>query len=173
MVMKKVLVSTLFIIVIVISYLIYDEFSFSPLRGDDFQKLFKGYNESFDKSCSKDFLGLSFHGELFDIYQYRTKGALIDKSFPMMTEWEHKEITNETLVGKRKNCPLDSQTTVLYKLALTSNNLAELKCCNSSNKVILNPNNYYCYVYFNEWEQYFLLYCTGSQELYYIRKRGF
>lgn len=171
--MKKVLLSVLFIVVIVASYLIYTEFSFSPLKKYDFQKLFKGYSGNFDKSCSKDFLGFNSKGELFEIYRYDIKGILIDKNFPKITEWENKEITNETVVGKWKNCPLDYQTMELYKFTLTSNNLDDVKCCNSFNKEILDPKNYYSFIHFNDLEQYFLLYCSNRQELYYMRRKGF
>lgn len=171
--MKKVLLSVLFIVVIVASCLVYSEFSFSPLKEHDLQKLFKEYNGSFDKSCSKDFLGMSFKGELFEVYRYSIKGGIIDNDFPKLTEWENKKVTNETIVGKWKNCPLDYQIMELYKFTLTSNNLDDVKCCSSFNKEILNPKNYYSFVHFNDLEQYFLLYCTDSQELYYIRRKGF
>jgi hypothetical protein len=173
MIMKKILLGVLFIVVIITSYLVYKELSFSPLDKHDFQKLFKEYNGSFDKSCSKDFLGVSSNGELFEIYRYKINGGIINENFPKITEWEGKEITNEITVGKWKNCPLDNQTIELYKFTLTSNNLDDVKCFNSFNKEILNQKNYYSFIHFNELEQYFLLYCTDSQELYYIRRKGF
>jgi len=71
------------------------------------------------------------------------------------------------------NCPLDSSTVKLYKSTLTVNNLDKIECCNSFNTNLSNSKNYYSYIYFNELEQYFLLYCTDKQELFYIRRRGF
>ncbi|HTD98015.1 MAG TPA: hypothetical protein VK668_01960 [Mucilaginibacter sp.] len=171
--MKKVLLGFSFVIVLIISYLIYDELSFSPLKQNAFGKLFKGYVGIVEKSCSKDFLGISSRGEFFEIYLYKTNSVVINHDFPQITEWEDKEITNKSIVGKWKNCPLDSQTMKLYKFTLTSNNLNDLSCSNAFNKEILNPKNYYSYVYFNELEQYFLLYSTDKQELYYIRRKGF
>lgn len=170
---KKVLLGVLFIVAIIVSYLVYSEFSFTPLKEYDLQKLFKGYSGSFDKSCSKDFLGMSSKGELFEVYRYNIKGGVIDNDFPKLTEWENTEVTNETIVGKWKNCPLNYQTMKLYKFTLTSNNLDDVKCFSSFNKEILNPKNYYSFIHFNDLEQYFLLYCTDSQELYYIRRKGF
>jgi len=171
--MKKGFLILLVVIVVVISYLIYTEFSFSPLKENDFKKIFKGYVGNANKSCSKDFLGVSSKGELFEIYLYNTNNAIIDKYFPKINEWENKEITNESVIGKWMNCPLDSQTIELYKFTLTSNNLDDVKCSNSFSKEISNSKNYYSYIYFNELEQYFLLYCTDKQELYYIRRKGF
>lgn len=173
MIMKKILLSTLLIVLITVSYLFYDEFSFSPLNNSDFKKLFKEYDGSFEKHCSKNFLGINFRGELFDIFKYNTTNPIISKNFPEITEWENKMFTNETVVGKWMNCPIDHHTAELYKFVLTSNNFHEASCCSSFNKEILNSNNYYSYIYFNELEQYFLLFCTNSQELYYIRKKGF
>ena len=76
--MRKILLGLLFIIVIVVSYLIYTEFSFSPLNKKDFQKLFKGENISFEKSCSKDFVGSSIHGEIFEICRTGTDRQLTE-----------------------------------------------------------------------------------------------
>ncbi|SFE46018.1 hypothetical protein SAMN05518672_106201 [Chitinophaga sp. CF118] len=172
--MKKFLLgSVLFLLVMGCSYLIYREYSFSPLKKGDFQKIFVEQNISFNNSCSKDFLGISSGSELFEIYLYNVKGGIISKEFPKITEWEHKEITDKVVVGKWKNCPIDSQTMVLYKFALKANDFDKVKCFNSFNKEVLNPTNYYCFVHFNDLEQYFLLYCTDCQELYYIRRKGF
>ncbi|MEO8666756.1 MAG: hypothetical protein ABI462_14790 [Ignavibacteria bacterium] len=171
--MKKILLGLIFVAILGISYLVYTEFSFSPLKQNDFEKLFKGYVGSYNKSCRKDFLNATSHGELFEIYLYNVNGAVIDKNFPDINEWENKEITTDSVVGKWKTCPLDPETTELYKFTLTTNNLDEVKCSNSFNKELLNQKNYYSYVYFNELEQYFLLYCTDRQELYYIRRKGF
>lgn len=171
--MKKMFLVLLFIIVAVISNLIYTDFSFSPLKEKEFKKLFKGYIGDPNKFCSKDFLGVSSKGELFDIYLYNTNNAIIDKDFPKIDEWGNKKITKESFICKWKNCPLDSQTMELYKFTLASNNLDEVKCSNTFNKEILNSKNYFSYIHFNELEQYFLLYCTDKQELYYIRRKGF
>lgn len=172
--MKKILIGVLFIVAIVTSYLIYNEYSFSPLKEKDFQKLFKGYKGNSKKACSKDFLGMSSHGELFEIYLYKLDNAVINKDFSKITIWERNKITDKTTVGNWSNCPLDYQTMELYKFTLTSNNLDDVKCFSSFNKEILNPKNYYSYVYFHQLgEEYFLLYCTDSRELYYIRRKGF
>ena len=91
------------------------------------QKLFKEYNGNLKKSCSKDFIGISIHGEVFDMYKYKIKGSvIIDKDFPKMTKWENKEIRDETLfVGKWRNCPLDPATKELYDI-LTYGNLYKM-----------------------------------------------
>lgn len=171
--MKKTFLGLLLLTVIIVFYLIYTEFSFSPLKENDFQKLFKGYIGKAHKYCSKDFLGIGSHSELFEIYLYNITNAKIDKGFPKINEWENKEISSEAIVGKWKNCPLDTMAMRLFKFTLTSNNLDDVKCSSSFTKDILDPNNYYSYVYFNELEQYFILYCTDKQELYYIRRKGF
>jgi len=170
--MKKVLLGLLGIIVIVVSYIAYKELSFSPLKKNNFKKLFKGDNISFDKSYSKDFLGPNVHGDVFEIYEYKMKGVAIDKDYPRITEWENKKITDATVIGKWKNCPIDSQTAALYESSmLKAKNLDDFKYSNSFKKDIINPNNFYSYVYFSESEEYFLLYCTDRQELWYVRLR--
>lgn len=171
--MKRILLILLSIIAIVVFYLAHTGYAYSPLNKSDFQKIFKGYTECPKKICSKDFLGISSHGELFEIYIYSAKNVLIDKDFPKITDWETKKITNDVLVGKWHNCPLDTLSMNLYKFTLTAHDFDDVKCCNSFNKNIVNAKNYYSYIYFNELEQYFLLYCTDKQELYYIRRKGF
>ena len=170
--MKKILLGVLFILVFVITYFIYTEFSFTPLRKKDFQNLFKSDNISLNKSCYKDFIGASIHGELFEFYTYKTNGITIDKSYPIIAEWENKKITNTTVIGKWRNCPIDSQTTVLYEPILSVNNYDDSKCSSSFKNDIINPNNYYSYIYFSESEEYFLLYSVDRQELNYVRLNG-
>lgn len=172
--MKKVLLGLVFVMLIVASYLIYTEYSFNPLKEDDFKKLFKGYIGKPNMICSKDFIGMSSHGEVFDIYVYSTKNALINKDFPEIKEWENKKVTNTTVIGKWRNCPIDSQTKAFYEPIFGVENFKNVKECRSSfNEEMINPKNHYSYVYFSEGEEYFLLYCIDKQELYYIRFKGF
>lgn len=170
--MKKIFWGLLLTIVIIVSYIVFKNGSFSPLKTEDFQRLFIGRNVSFRKLCSKDFVGISAHGELFEIYRYQIKGASINKYFPNITEWENTLVTNATVVGKWRNCPIDSQATALYESSmLKANNLDNVQCFSSFKRNIMNPNNFYSYVYFSESEEYFMLYCSDKQELYYIRLR--
>jgi hypothetical protein len=116
---------------------------------------------------------MSSHGEVFDIYVYSTKNALINKDFPEIIQWENKKVTDTTVIGKWRNCPIDSQTKTLYEPIFGVENFKNGKeCISSFNKEMINPKNYYCYVYFSEKEGYFLLYCTYRQELYYVRLIG-
>jgi len=171
--MKKVLKGLLLITAIVVSVVIYSETTYNPLKIKDFKKLFKGYNGNPDKICGKDFLGLSARGEFYDVYLYNVYGALIDKNFPNIVEWEDKIISQENIISKWRHCPLDSISNKLFEFTLNAKNTSDVKCFSSFNKEIINPNNYYCFIHVDELEQYFLLYCTDKQELYYIRRRGF
>ncbi len=171
--MKKVFLSLLLILFIGVGYLIFNATSFSPLKNYDFQRIFKGQKISFEKVCSKDFLKASFHGELFEIYKFRIKGATIDRNYPNINNWEREEITTESIISKWKNCPLDSQALELYDFTLTANDFDKIKCFESFNKDLLNPTNFYSYIHNNELGQYFFLYSINRQELYYLRRRGF
>ena len=170
--MKKFFLSLLLVIAATVSYMIYKENSFSPLNKNDFKKLFAGDDISFDKVCSKDFLGATIHGEIFDFYNYKVEGATIDKDYPKIVEWENKKITNETITGKWEKCPIDFKAMSLYKSSiLNATNLDMYNCSGSFKKDIINPKNYYSYIYFSEAEAYFLLYCTDEQVLHYVRLR--
>ena len=43
----------------------YNEKTYNPLNATDFQKLFPNYRGNADKIYGKDFIGFSFHNELF------------------------------------------------------------------------------------------------------------
>ncbi len=171
--MKKALVFFSLLIFCIIIYIIYDEYTFSPLNKNDLGKLFGENKGAIKKICSKDLLGLSLKGELYDVYLYKVEGFSIDKSFPKLSEWENRALVYETIVSKWKNCPIDSATKSLFHFTLTLENFDKLKCSTFFNKEIQDMNNYYSYIYINELEQYFLLYCTNTSELFYIRRRGF
>ena len=46
------------------------------------------------------------------------------------------------------------------------------KCCELFISELSNPMNYYSYLYVNELEYYFCLYCPNRRYLYYVRKKG-
>lgn len=172
--MKKFLFIVLSLVVIVVVYLYFEEKSFSPLKEKEFQILFPNYKGISKKICGIDFIGLSFHNELFEFYLYKTDNASIDTSYPQfINEWEHKELANGVAFSKWKKGPIDTATMKLYEFSLTANNFDEKECSSSFNKALCNMKNYYAYVSFNELEQYFLLFCPDKQELYYIRRKGF
>lgn len=172
--MKYFLFIVLFIISISFVYLYNKETSFSPLKEEEFKTLFLNYSKNAKKLCSIDFLGLNFKSELFEFYSYKTNGIVINTEYPKFArEWEHKEITNNVSVSKWINCPIDTTIFELYEFTLTANNLDEKKCSRFFYRELGNPKNYYSYVYFNELENYFLLYSSENEILYYLRRKGF
>lgn len=172
--MKKILFIALLLISIVVVYLYLQEASFSPLKKKDFQTLFPDYKGGGKKVCSVDFVGLSSHGELFEFYLYKTSNVSIDTAYPKFTdEWERKELTNNVVLSKWKTCPIDTGMMELYEFTLRVNDFEEKECSSSFNEALSNPKNYYSCVYFNELEEYLLLFSPDKQELYYIRRKGF
>jgi len=170
--MKKVLFGLGAIVFVVISYLSYTEFAYSPLEDKDFNKLFK-QNIDADKLCSIDFLGFNAKGEFFEIYKYGISEVEIDDTLPNIQVWGNKEITSNTIIGKWKSCPLDALSNQLYDFTLTANDFDKWDCSNTFNKGLKDPENYYCYIHLNELEQYFLLYNPKEGTLYYLRRKGF
>lgn len=171
--MRKFLLGLLVVVVIAVAYLLYDEFTYSPLKKTHFQKLFNNYSGNAKKSCSVDFIGISFRGEIFDIYSYKTGNASINQNFPDIKEWENKEISDETIMTEWKSCPLNTQTMELFRFELQVNDLDNEKCSSFFKRELDNSKNYYSYIYFSPTEHYFLLYCPEKEELYYLRSRGF
>ncbi|WP_394775951.1 hypothetical protein [Flavobacterium sp.] len=172
--MKKFLFIIILLAFIGFIYLYIQELSFSPLKEKEFKILFPNYNVSGEKKCGIDFLGMNFKGEVFEFYLYKMNNAKVDTSYPKIkNEWENEELDSDAIVLKWKPCPIDSTTIAQYKFALTANNLDDKECSRLFNSDINNPKNYYSYVYFNELEHYFLLYCPDKESLYYIRRKGF
>jgi len=148
--------------------------SFSPLKERDFQKLFNKYNGTAKKICAVDFLGVNFKSEWFEVYLYKLDDLPVNSNYPDYNGvWEQKEFTDETITSKWKSFPLDSITRELYEFTLTVENFNQKECIKSFNEELKNPENYYAQIYFNELEQYFLLYCPDIGNLYYIRRKGF
>ncbi|NTE04312.1 hypothetical protein G6M26_06460 [Agrobacterium tumefaciens] len=171
--MKKIILILISVLLIGVGYIYFEESTFSPLKEKDFQHLFPNSSEDVKKECSSDFLGISTRSEFFEIYTYTGKFN-IDSTYPTFkNKWENKEFTNDVLFSKWKSCPIDSTTMSLYKFILTANNLERNNCFSSLNQELNDPNNFYSFVYFNELEQYFLLYSKDENKLFYIRKKGF
>ena len=142
---------------------------FNPLQSQELRKIFLSY-EKIKKRCSIDNIKLSSHGELFEIYLFNTQKAILDINYPnYANECEIEKITSETIISKWKKCPLDTTAYKLFKFAFTTNNYNQSECLKSFSTELSEPNNFYSYVYFNDLEYYFLLYCTHKEELYYIR----
>ena len=174
MIMKKLLLILLLVLSLGLILLYWNESSYSPLQDKDFKKLFHNLDKSPNKVCDTDFIGTSFMSELFEIYLYDVESVSIDLSYPKFKgEWEKNEITEETIISKWTSCPLDSITYGLYKTTLTLENFEETDCFDSFNMELKNSKNYFSHVYFNELEQYLLLYCPDTEKLYYLRRKGF
>lgn len=171
-VMKKTIVVLVFLLLVTASYLFYKEFSFVPLEKRQFKQLFIGDSFNFRKHCNEDFLGAGIHGELFEFYNYSIEGAIIDKNYPQIVDWENKQVTSTTIVGKWKRCPIDSLAIALYESALTVSNFDRAACSSSFKNNLRNSNNYYSYVFFSESEKYFMLYSPSERELHYVRMKG-
>jgi hypothetical protein len=172
--MRKFIIILLLLIGLGIVLLYLNEKSFSSLKDKDFQKLFYNYNGSTEKICDVDFLGKNFKSEWFEAYLYKVDAVPVNSNYPDYKGiWEQKEITDEVITSKWRSCPLDSVTNKLYEFTLTVENFDEKECIKSFNTELNNPNNYYSHIYFNELEQYFILYCPDIGNLYYIRRKGF
>lgn len=171
--MKKIKFIVLTCLVIGVIYLYLQSKLFSPLKEKEFNELFSNYDGSARKICYLDFLGFNCKGELSEAYLYDLGNLELNSDFPANTKtWEYKEITDEVITSKWKNCPLDSESQKLYMITLLSAKFDEKECMSSFESEINNVKNYYSYISISESEQYFLLYCPQIHHLYYLRQRG-
>lgn len=155
------------------SYIVVNELTFSPLKEKDFYNLFPNYDNSAKKKCCVDFMGLSLHGELFDVYKYELNNMTIDSRYPNIKDvWSNITVSEGLVVSTWKILPIDSLTSIRCKDIFDMGNYRAHKCCNSFVPELSNTINYYSYVYINELEYYFCLYCPDKHCLYYVRKKG-
>ncbi|MGB5990629.1 MAG: hypothetical protein WBG43_12945 [Marinifilaceae bacterium] len=170
--MKKIILVGVAVIIVVISYIFYVDLTYSPLKDKDFKQLFK---QSLDvkRLSSIDFLGFNVRGEFFEIYKYSVGEIEINNELSNIKVWENNEITRSTIIQKWQNCPIDSLSAKLYDFMLTVNDFKKWDCLKTLNNSLKDSQNYYCYIYFDESEQYFLLCNIKEEALYYIRKKGF
>ncbi|WP_027002974.1 hypothetical protein [Hugenholtzia roseola] len=168
----KLFISFLFIC-FAITALYINHLSFSPLKERDFQKLFGKHKGNIEKVCEVDYLGLSFHGELFEIYLYKVDTIFLDLNYPNYSEsWEEKEFSDKILTSKWAKCPPDSITQRMFEFTLTANNFSQEKYFDYFYIDLNNLKNYYSYFYVNELENYFILYCLEKRTFYYVRRKG-
>ena len=67
----KISIIIIFIFLLILGCIIVvKELTYSPLTEINFKNLFPNYDNSAKKKCDVDFIGLSLHGELFDIFTY-------------------------------------------------------------------------------------------------------
>jgi len=165
--MKKIL---LFIVLVIAIVIISDELSFDPLSKDDLHKLFSDYSETPKMIMKNDFIGLSIHGEIFDMYCYMINNVKLNSNNFMISSWENKPIDNNTLIKSWKKTPIDLLDMKKNDMLFVSNVKQKEWYKHFSNE-LFNSKNYYSYIYVDEDEQYFLLYVSHTKELYYFRKK--
>ena len=146
----------------------YHEKTYSPLNATDFQKLFPNYRGNVDKIYDKDFIGFSFHNELFELYLYKMmENVSINENYPKFGEWEKNEIVNRKENSSTwKKCPMDIKEKERFKDVIDSEVFKEDMHGKNFNTILNDSNNYYTYVYINELEYYFFLFNKDKGELY-------
>lgn len=170
--MKKIYV-LLIVIIAFVGYGIYKEMTFSPLEKKDFELLFPNYNGKKKISYHKDFIGWS-RGDLFELYIYKLDNVSINANYPKIGQsWEYITLPDSFITTRWIRCPPDSfiQKHFSYELSwITENNTDNGRMLKQDLK---NKSNYYCYIYINGLEKYFMLYNPSKDIMYYIRQRGF
>ncbi len=170
--MKIFIIIIISIVFGIIFYVLYSNQIYNPLENHN-SKIFGIEDVKIEKLHQKDFLGVSAKNELFEIYLYKIENANINNSYPDFRIWEGKEVGKDNIILHWQNCPLDSQTINLFEFSLNYKDISSLNWAQNLLNETKNNENYYSYVHFSDLEQYFLLYCSTKNELFYIRKKGF
>lgn len=171
---KYILILIVILSILGVSYIVIKELTYTPLTEKDFKNIFPDYDGNAKKKCHVDFIGLSLHGELFDVFIYELNEMTIDLQYPNFKNGlGNITISDDKFVFSQwKKCPLDSLTYFQYKDVLTIEDFSKKTCTYSFNSDLVNSMNYYSYLYVNELECYFFLYCPDKNYLYYVRKKG-
>lgn len=152
---------------------IIEELTYSPLTENNFKNLFPNYDNSAKKKCSVDFIGISLHGELFDIFIYELTDMTIDSCYPSIKDsWTNITASDELIISAWQRIPIDSLTFIRCKDIFDLGNYRGNRCCASFVSELSTPINFYSYLYVNELEYYFCLYCPDKHYMYYVRKKG-
>ncbi len=170
--MRKVLKLLSIVLILGILYLIYDDLAFDALQRADFAKIFVGYNGKTKLVCKKNFIGITTSGDFFELYMYSLGDVKINNNYPQFRNLENGTVTKETTIGKWRNCPINKGVIKLYRFTIGANNLNTSDCAILFKNEILNPRNFYSYISINDTEQYFFLYSSATNKLYYIRRKG-
>ena len=170
--MKSKIAVFIMVAISLLVYTVYTSVNYDPLSQENKQLIVGDEKVKMDLIFSKDLIGLSLKGELFDIYIYNTNLQSSPNSTPDVIEWQGKKYNESSklygwskLLKKNKNKELDSMPLHALKMAdhqLTLEFLQDIE----------NNSCHFFYIKFHEMENYLFLYSETSKKLCYIRNRG-
>ena len=167
---KTIIIASLFLTTL---YLIIEEITYSPLKKNEFDCIFKKYNKTKLKR-KKIFFFLTIHGDRDDIYEYKVEKGVLNTNFPvLLKKWNEELIDEKSIVSGWRKCPIDSSTISLFLFMhrlkdgygyrshfFESNLLVDFR------KAQDNSDNLYCYI-ITEKSYHFFIYCPKKNILYY------
>lgn len=163
-IMKKKLYILISLVVSILLWLVVDTYSFSPLQDKEFAILFPQRVDNIKRIYYKDFIGWSHHGDFLDYFIYQLDIVRIDYNYPIWDkEWEYVSLPEEIEKTRWLQSPIDS--VVYSKFSLEFNEIDKLGT-NSFIGKLKEIGNYYCYLYCNNLEKYFLLYSPTDKKLF-------
>lgn len=101
--MKKIWSFALILLILSIAGVAFQEITYSPINRYQLGKLMKPMSEdySMEKVYSVDFIGISIHGELYDLYVYKVESIEPNADYPLFSEkWEGEEVSNASFICK-------------------------------------------------------------------------
>jgi len=169
--MKRIALIVASVLVMGLLYLVFDDYSFDPLRASGLKKVFNG-DCTAKKICSKDLIGFSIRGEYFDVYRYDMHNCAVDTSEIVCDIWENHQLRSSNNTVKWKNCPPDSITTESFRSILSQTSIDAINCSELDLIDLDNSDNFYLAIDDNYTRQFFLLFSPEIGHLIYVRKNG-
>ncbi|MFN6378595.1 MAG: hypothetical protein ACK4WD_04930 [Flavobacteriales bacterium] len=169
-VMKSKIAVFIMVAISLLVYTVYTSVNYDPLSQENKQLIVGDEKVKMELIFSKDLIGLSLKGELFDIYIYNTNLQSPPLFTPEILEWQGKKHNeNCRLYGWSKLLKKDKE---LDSIPLHALHMADHQLTFEFLQDIKNNSCHFFYIKFHEMENYLFLYSETSKKLCYIRNRG-
>ena len=156
----------------VLVYIIFTSRNYDPLSQENKEQIIGREKIKMEMIYSKDLIGLSLKGELFELYIYNTNLKNPPHTTPNIVEWQGKSLNESCKVSgwsKLLNNPENNEfdTMPTYALTMVDNNITKQFLEDIENNLC-----HYCYIKFHDMENYLFLYSETSNMICYIRNRS-
>jgi hypothetical protein len=170
--MKSKIAVLIMVAISLLVYTVYTSVNYDPLSKENKQLIVGDEKVKMELIFSKDLIGLSLKGELFDIYIYNTNLKSSPNSTPDVIEWQGKYLNKSCKISGWSKLLKKSENKEFDSLPIYALNMADNKIAKQFLQDIENNSCHFCYIKFHEMENYLFLYSETSKMICYIRNRS-
>lgn len=169
-VLSRILVAIVAMICILIAGGIIASASYNPLKEPELKSLFKSVKMC-RKDKSEDLIKLSIHGEVFDIFRYKTKDVIFGDSYPKFNgRWDDEDLKGQCVTSMWKETPINKEDSSLVFSIVEANVIGTTSKLQKEIAELCDSNgNYYCYIQNGSSNYYLFVYSPKNNYLYYTK----